>query len=346
MKNSSPYKEWSIEQRIVRMLQDEEFRQHCLKCKQENSQFEEEFAIAEKIAMIDVSNIKFDDKLLYPQQRFSVKEIKEYLIVFYEHLDNISSNNNSLINVVKENFKYITTDNHGDERARSYCSSSVDKNGKEYREIFINPEGRIGDISTAIHEIGHSLSQTFIKCKAPKDRNMSEIIPVILDAISNYYLSQNISSLEFNFNTNAIHTQVQNVIKAREVLLDGLVIKLMLNEITLDEVKSKFGDLFLRNTNILKRCLENIETYKFTNMYEKRYLIPQAVALKMLDLYKTKPEKAIEIFKEILQNDANWTVEETLKYLGIDSKQSLIDNYVENYDSRMDSLLKQQDLLV
>ena len=81
-------------------------------------------------------------------------------------------------------------------------------------------------------------------------------------------------------------------------------------------------------------------------MYEKRYLIPQAVALKMLDLYKTKPEKAIEIFKEILQNDANWTVEETLKYLGIDSKQSLIDNYVENYDSRMDSLLKQQDLLV
>ncbi len=66
----------------------------------------------------------------------------------------------------------------------------------------------------------------------------------------------------------------------------------------------------------------------------------------MLDLYKINPEKAVEIFKEILQNDANWTVEETLKYLGIDSKQSLIDNYVENYDSRMDSLLKQQDLLV
>ncbi len=346
MKSNSPYKDLSIEKRIARILQDEEFRQHCIKCKQENSQFEEEFAIAEKIAMIDISNIKFDEKLLYLQQRFSLKEIKEYLIGFYEHLDNLSSNDNSLINVVKENFKYVTTDCHGDELARSYCLSSVDKNGKEHREIFINPEGRIGDISTAIHETGHSLSQTFIKCKAPKDRNMSEIIPVILDAISNYYLSQNIPSLESNFNANAIHTQIQNVIKAREVLLDGLVIKLMLNEITLDEVKSKFGNLFLRNTNILKRCLENIETYNFTNMYEKRYLIPQAVALKMLDLYRTNPEKAVEIFKEILQNDTNWTIEETLKHLGIDSKQSLIDNYVENYETRMDSLLKQQDLLV
>lgn len=346
MKSSSPYKDWSIEQRIARMLQDEEFRQHCLKYKKENPQFDEDFAIAEKIAFIDISSVKFDDTQLYPTQKFSIDEIKKYLIEFYKHLDSLSKNDMSLLDVVKNNSKYVTMDNHGDKTARSYCSSSVDKNGEKRRDIFINPEGRIGDISTAIHEMGHSLSQTFIQCQAPKDRNMSEIAPVILDAISNYYLSQNIPSLESNFNANAIHTQIQNVIKAREVLLDGLVIKLMLNEITLDEVKSKFGDLFLRNTNILKRCLENIETYKFTNMYEKRYLIPQAVALKMLDLYKTKPEKAIEIFKEILQNDANWTVEETLKYLGIDSKQSLIDNYVENYDSRMDDLLKQQDLLV
>ncbi len=344
MKNSSPYKDLSIEERITRMLQDEEFRQYCLKCKKENSQFDEDFAIAEKIAFIDISSIEFDDTQLYPTQRFSIDEIKKYLIDFYKHLDNLSKNDISLLDIVKNNYKYVTTDNHGDKTARSYCSSFVGQNGEKRREIFINPEGKIGDISTAIHEMGHSLSQTFIQCQAPKDRNMSEIVPVILDVISNCYLSQNIPSLESNFNANAIHTQIQNVIKAREVLLDGLVIKLMLNEITLDEIKSKYGGLFLKNTNILKRCLNNIETYKFTNMYEKRYLIPQAIALKMVDLYKTNPEKAIELFKEILKNDSNWTIEDAFKYLKIESKETLIDNYVENYDSRMDDLLNVQTL--
>ena len=253
MKNNSPYKDWPLKKRIERMLQDEDFRQYCLKCKQENPLFEEEFAIAEKIAMIDISNVKFDDKQLYPQQRFSVEEIKNYLIDFYKHLDSLCSDNLSLINNVQDNFKYITTDNHGDDKARSYCSSSVDKYGNEHREIFINPEGRIGDISTGIHETGHSLSQAFIKCKAPNDRNMSEIIPVIFDAISNYYLSKKIPSLQSNFNANAIHTQLQNVIKAREVLLDGLIIKLMLNEITLDEIKSKYGDKAITNASELKK---------------------------------------------------------------------------------------------
>ena len=69
MKSSSPYKDWSIEQRIARMLQDEEFRQHCLKCKKENPQFDEDFAIAEKIAFIDISSVKFDDTQLYPTQK-------------------------------------------------------------------------------------------------------------------------------------------------------------------------------------------------------------------------------------------------------------------------------------
>ena len=79
-------------------------------------------------------------------------------------------------------------------------------------------------------------------------------------------------------------------------------------------------------------------------MYEKRYLIPQAIALRFLDSYKKQPEKAVKLFKEILQNDATWTVEETLKFLKIDSKQSLIDEYVANYDSKVDDLLKSQPL--
>ena len=66
--------------------------------------------------------------------------------------------------------------------------------------------------------------------------------------------------------------------------------------------------------------------------------------LRFLDLYKKQPEKAVKLFKEILKNDSTWTVEETLKFLKIDSKQSLIDEYVANYDSRIDDLLKSQPL--
>jgi len=250
------------------------------------------------------------------------------------------------MDIIRNNFQYITTDNHGDNKARSYCSSRIDRNGEQRREIFINPEGRIGDISAAIHELGHSLSQCFIQCRGSKDKNMSEVAPVILDAISNYYLSNRMPHLKSNFNTHAIHTQVQNVIKARETLLDGLVIKLMMNELTLDDIKAKYGNIFLRNTNVLKRCLENIETYNFTNMYEKRYLLPQAIALNVLDIYKKQPDEAVKLFKEILKNDSEWTIDQTLKYLKINSKEELIDNYVNKYNVCMNNMLNTQALFV
>lgn len=342
MEKEHPYKNWTINQRIEKILQDEDFRKHCLKCKQSNPNFDEELAIAEKIALIDTSYINFDYSLIYPDQKFTAQDIRNYLIMFYEHLDSLSDNNTRLTNTVKNNFQYVKTDNGRNGKARSYCSVREDSQRNIKREIFINPEGRIGDITTGIHELGHSLSNAFTQHKLRKDNNMVEVFPVILDAISNHYLSQTIPNLESNFNAHAIETQIINVVKAREALLDGLVIKLMLGETTLDEIASKYGHIYLTNTNVLLRCLENIENIEFTNMYEIRYLVPQAIALKLLDIYKDNPKQAVSLAKEILQNDTNWTLKETLNYLGIESTQTLIDEYVANYHTRMANLLSKQ----
>lgn len=144
-----------------------------------------------------------------------------------------------------------------------------------------------------------------MEMKPYNDIYMQEVPAVIIDVLSMEFMKNQYQNLKLNLIESAIHTQILNVIKAREVLLDGLVIKLMLGETSLEELQKTYGDLFLTNVRILDRCLENIEKKQFTNMFEKKYLLPQAIAQIMLERFKTDPVTTVEQLKEIIEKILN-----------------------------------------
>ena len=336
-----------IQEKIVRILHNEEFRKHCKKCKEENPHFEEELAMAEKIARLDIREYK-PDSILIDSVRLSEEDIHEGIKSFYKHLDELYPSEKSLGSVAVKNLRYLTHDFEEYKKAinepnavnRSICSSWRDEQGNANRIIYARIEHRVSDVTNACHEFAHSLSKMFTECRNWKDKDMAEIIPVIVDTLANHYFQTEFPELAENFNEDLISTQVSNVVKARYVLLEGLVIKLMLGEITLNEIQQRYGYMFLRNTRMLENCLESIEKYRFANMFEKRYLLPQAIAQLFMEKYKTNPQEAIKTLKTILENDADCNLEDALKSLGLESQEQVIDDYTTKFKSRMDGLIE------
>ncbi len=333
----------SLTSKIKKIMQDKEFKEHCKKCRINNPYFEEELFIAEKIAKLNINDIHVDQDLIYLSKPFTIEQIEKNVVEFYDFLDKLAPTHISLGDIIAKNREYFSTDNHGDPNARSYCSSRRLENGEFQRKIFVNIEGRIGDISNAIHEYCHSLSLSFIECKPLKDKRMTEVPTLIIDAISNYYLSTAMPTLAKNFNENALNAQVLNVLKAREALLDGLIIKAITGEETIDNIIKNYSDLYLNNTNILERCIRRIETHNFSNMYEARYLLPQIIALNILKQFQTNSEETIKEYKQLLINDTEWTLEDTLKNFDLPPKEKLIEDYVTNYQSIINTLIKNRE---
>lgn len=334
----SPYAHLSVDERLQRALVDQDFKEYCIKCKSENPCFDSALETAKKIAAIDINGIAIDGRKIYINTPISEEQVKGDVLEFYEYLDFLSPNGKSLASAVKENMQYFSTDNRGNPNARSYCLYRSDDQGNEHKEIFCNLEGRIGDTSCAIHEFGHSVCQSFTT--GSKDLRMKEVTTVILDQISNYWLAQKYPQLADNFGEYLVDIQTRNVVKARESLLDGLIINMQTGEMSLQDFQSDYGDMYFKNTNVLKRCLDDIETYRFSNMYEGRYLVPQAIALKMLDRFKQDPKVATAQLKGIIAHDADWTLEETLDYLGMPKESELVDEYVDNFQKTISAIGK------
>lgn len=332
-------------ERINRILSDDEFRKYCARCKNDNPNFEFEMQIVEKIARIDISQLTIDENLIHLSTPFSEEMVDSQAISFYSSLDRICPEGIQLKKLAKYNMKYVTHDLTKEKDPRSYCCSKIEKDGTEFRKIFINIEGRIGDVSNACHEICHSMSKGFIEMKSSKDKNMAEVAPVIIDAFSAEFMKNKYPDLQINFIEDAIRSRIQNIIKAREVLLDGLVIKLMLGEITIDDIQKKYYDLYLKNTRMLYRYIDNIERKKFTNMFEKRYLLPTAISEIMLEKLRTDPKSAVKQFKTILENDNDWTVIDALKSLGLVSVKEVFDDYIDNFEKRTKKLIEERKLL-
>ena len=334
----------TLSERIARMVHDDEFRRHCARCRNSNPNFEYEMAVAEKIARLNIDQLVIDDNLICIKTPFSEEEIDFQVLEFYKSLDDICPDGIQLKEIAEANMQYLSHDVTKEKNSRSYCCSTKN-NGNEFRKIFANIEGRINDISIACHEFCHSMSKSFTKMKPFKDENMREVGPVIVDALSAEFFKEQYPNLEINLLESAIHTQIQNVIKAREVLLDGLVIKLILGETSIDELKKNYGDLYLKNTRILNRCLDNIENKQFTNMFEKKYLLPQAISQIMLEKFKIDPITSVRLLKTIIENDTDWTIYDTVKNIGFTNIENVLDNYVGNFEKRTQNLIyKKQQL--
>lgn len=332
----SPYAHLPIDERIKRAMSDPSFADFC-KRERQNKYFDEVLPIVEKIATIDISSIVYDSSLISGVHIFTPNEIKNNVVEFYKMLDTLDPNGISLLDRLKANAQFFTT-NSQDKDERSYCKSGFDKNGNKFKEIFVNLEGRIGDTETAIHEFCHSFGDVFMQYKRPKDNRFAEIPTVITDNLASVFMQQNYPQYSANFIENDKFRQVLNVKKARESLMDAMIVKVMCGEETFDSVMQKYGDLFKQFPDILKTRLEKLETFEFYPMEESKYLIPQAISLEMKDRFAQNPELIAKQLKHLIKNDCCMTEEECLEYLGLPKQEELIDGYVSKFAERMAKL--------
>lgn len=332
-----------IQQRIKRILQNENFRKLCLR-ERGRVNFDEIFANSLKIANIDVSNIHEDKSLLSNVNLFTPEEIKTDVFEFYATLDNLDPNGINLLDRITQNSKYVRLKPRTPDE-RSYCFSSIDKYGNEHREIFINLEHRIGDTSNAIHELCHSCCTQFIECLRSKDARVSEIPTVITDELSSRFLKKKYPQFARYFLENDKYVQKLNVKKARECVFDALLIKIMCGEMSLAEVLQNYGEMFEDFPDILPNKLISIEENKFKPLYEYSYLIPQAIAMEMRERFKEQPELVAKQLKEIINSNHRIIEEQVLEYLELPPKDQLIDNYVSKFQDRIQQINSEQDTL-
>lgn len=332
----SPYSSLPIKNRIERAMQDTSFQTFC-KRERQRPDFDEKLAMVEKIAKIDISNITCDHSLTDTIHVFTPKEIMADTIDFYDMIDSLAPQGIDLGTRLYENSQYFTKDLKGKE-GRSYCKSGKLKDGTPFREIFVEINGRINDTITSIHEFGHSFCEPFMQIIKPKDRKTEEISTVITDNLSSIFLKKQHPEYCENYIENDRIRQIINVKKARECLMDAMIVKVMCGEDTFDNVMKTYGDLFKQFPDILLSRLEKIETYDFYPMYESKYLIPQAIALELCELFEQNPNLVAEQLKEIIVHTHEWTEEETIAYLGLLGKEQLIDNYITKFADRMSQM--------
>ena len=351
-KNKKPdYHTWSIDHRLDRMVHDNNFRQHCIRLLQDRPTIDHDIEILERIASIDISSYKVNYDLIHNDTLSTRELLISNILSFYNHIDTLSPEGECLFAKAKDVLKYLNTDPTQEKTDRSYCSYRQEPDGTETKRVFCNLEGRIGDTVTGIHETGHGLSKTF-EGSGMKDEKMREIATVPIDQISKEYLKTLYPDLAENFNEDLFNSQIVNVIKARESLIDAYIMKVMAGEMTIDELKAKYDTICGPNKNIMLSRLDNIENIKFSAMYEMRYLLPQAIALEMRERYMENPELAASQVKWLLENDATATMDEAILHLGILPEQQegqdpttpqpsiqdqVMDMYVSKYHTRMQS---------
>lgn len=329
----SPYEHLSIDERIKRAMGDKSFADFCQKERQQKY-FDDMLPIVEKIAQIDITNITYDRSLIAGKNFFTKHEIKHDVAEFYSMIDKLSPDDISLTSRLKANMKYFTTKSK-DKDARSYCKSDKDKNIKE---IFVNIEGRIGDTQTAIHEFGHSFSDVFMSFERQQDHRVAEIPTVITDNLSSLFMQEKYPDLQENLIENDIFRQVLNVTKARECLMDAMIVKVMCGETSFDDVINKYGNIFKQFPDILKTRLKKIETFKFYPMEESKYLVPQAISLELAEQFDENPKLVAKQLKHLIKNNHSLTEEQALQDLGLPERDKLIDNYVDKFSTRMKAL--------
>ena len=175
------------------------------------------------------------------------------------------------------------------------------------------------------------------------DSRVTEIPTVITDKLSSEFLAAKYPQYRGNFVENEKFSQILNVKKARECLLDALIIKVATKEETLDAVIEKFGYLFKDYPNLIMKKIKDIESYNFHPLYELRYLVPQMVALEIKDHSKTEPQDVAEQLKYLIQNNHCLTEEQVLAYLNLPPKEQLADEYIKKFPSRMKNFCSEKE---
>lgn len=321
---------------VLRSQQDSGFYRFC-EGERNKPFFDSDLKIVEKIANIDISEISYNDNLIQNSNGtlfFNSEETKNLVLGFYSMIDSLCPQKDSLLNRVILNEQYFTT-NPQDKTERSYCKNTIDKLGNPIREIFVNMEGRIGDVQTIIHEFCHSCCAPFMNFSKQIDDRMPEVPTVIADNLASLYMQETCPDKLINLIENDRFRQFLNVKKARECLMDALIVKVVTGEETIDNIVQQYGHLYEDFPNIINSRFEKIEKFEFYPMFEKKYLIPQAIALELKERYEQNPALVAEEFKDLINNNHCISQEMALTYLGLPQEDELIENYVIKFPERM-----------
>ena len=331
------------QKKLIAIMNDPDVKKLCQNVrygKTNGETFEDIVADCTRLLTIDTSNIKSDREMNHFD--WTADEIKENLFDFYSYVDDMTPKQGELLSKVEFNYN-------------NYFTLKKAKPGKYFRSgcgvdhgqrfIAVNHEGRFGDIGTTIHEFCHSLSKNFEDIRPMKDKRMSEICTVMTDVFVREFLADKYPYLEERAKNYYITSQLDNIAKAKETLFDADIIKFGLGEITFDELEKNYVKLFGNDLYLFNDRLDKIYNKKYLPdiqgkvgyipLYEHRYLIPQAIAQIMLDRYKKDPKKALKQFKDILEKDADITLEDAMKELSIKNKEKLLDDYINNFDDRI-----------
>ena len=178
MENNLPFNE-----RIARILHDENFRRDCINGYRQNFFFKH-LNLIKQIAFIDISQYRIDNHEF--DATITEQDILDETLSFYADLDAICPSQ-PLLPTVLENQKYVTfKPNYGrlkpGEKPRSSCGFSWVKdeygNDKLEREIFFDLEQNIKTRFVGPHEFAHSLSKAF-----------SQFLSIFSSVISNLLLN-------------------------------------------------------------------------------------------------------------------------------------------------------------
>lgn len=320
-------------EKIEELMRDEKLRERC-KQLSETPDFQKDLQMCEKIAQLDIKGIRINKDLIYsqPENHYTDEEFQRGIFDFFKTIDSLSPEGESLEKIVADNMEYIevVVNKQG---YRSFCS--VDSSTKE-RLVGVNVEGRVGDISTAIHEFTHSISDDFRRFKRKKDWRMMELMPVISDQLSPIILSKIFPRFRENFAEARLESQVINVMKARKSVVEGMFVKMMAGEVGMEELLTTYNNLFGGNMKVAQEIFEAVQNRKFDAMFEARYLLPQAAAIEMAERFEKNPQEVAKLFKNTLLSDGRISLEEGLTNLKLPNEENLIEEYIQKFPARIE----------
>ena len=323
---------------LKQKFNDPKFIEYCEKQRQYSS-FDAFFEQIEKISNIDITDMlavaEEDENKVKTKKPFTPERIKSDIYGFYRMIDEYAPGEPNLTKRIKENEKYIFIDNISTKWHRSSCGARRE-NDQVQKWIYVYEEGKIGDLKVAIHEVGHSLNHTFTDMEPIKDKRMDEIPSVIIDELSTIYLGLTHPELKEQLEADTRNRKLLSVLKARECLFEGLIIKAALGEISLEEIYARYGDELEQLPGMVYRKLDELNEHNgFRYLFnEAKYLVPHAMALKMRERFVKNPEEASKELKTLIEHVHDWNEEQALVYLELPDQEKLIDDYVDSFPKK------------
>ena len=323
------YDTWTTDMRVERMQNDIDFKNHCQHLLIDHPNLEEEMKLWERIARIKIDNpIDYDN---YQKQYVEYYILQREVFKFYVWLDTKFPKDYGFVNKALENLAYFTC------VPRVHDERSNTSRG-EYKRIFVNlheTDNYIGNKRTAVHEFGHSFEKSFDGTPYFDD-GMREVCSCIIDNLYFEFAKEAHPDEADAIKCDQAFYLANNIEKAKKTLFEAHVVKVMNGQATFDDLKNDYGDLY--SEEYIRRRLRDVETFKFGDLHEGRYLIPQAIAKAFVDKFHENPEQAVRNLKGVMAKNTDLKLDDAIAKLGLNKKNILIDDFVDTLNDRYSGL--------